>query len=99
MLVNLIEALGRAGRTLVTATHELDIVPLLADRVIVIGEERTILADGPPQEIRENTEVLIRANLIHEHLHLHGALSHSHRHESNEDATHHHDQISPSPLP
>jgi cobalt/nickel transport system ATP-binding protein len=69
VLVNLIHRLGHAGRTIVTATHELDIVPIIAERVIVIGEERRILADGPPEAILADRELLIRANLIHEHLH------------------------------
>ena len=69
VLVNLIRRLGHAGRTIVTATHELDIVPIIAERVIVLGEERRILADGPPEAILADRELLIRANLIHEHLH------------------------------
>ena len=46
VLVNLIRQLGLGGKTLVTATHELEIVPLIADRVVVIGESRRVLADG-----------------------------------------------------
>ena len=46
VLVNLIRGLAAEGRTLVTATHELDIVPIIADRVVVLGEERRVLADG-----------------------------------------------------
>jgi len=34
VLVDLIQRLGAAGRTLVVATHELDIVPLIADRAV-----------------------------------------------------------------
>jgi cobalt/nickel transport system ATP-binding protein len=74
LLVNLIRGLGDAGRTVVTTTHELDIVPVIADRVVVIGEERRILADGPPPAILEDRDLLIRANLIHEHLHGHGGV-------------------------
>ena len=48
VLVNLIQELGDAGhRRLITATHELEIVPIIAERVIVIGEDRRVLADGP----------------------------------------------------
>ena len=46
VLVNLIQKLGQAGKTIITATHELEIVPLIASRVIVLGEDRRILADG-----------------------------------------------------
>jgi cobalt/nickel transport system ATP-binding protein len=84
VLVNLIEGLARSGRTLVTATHELEIVPYIADRVIVMGEQHTILADGPAEQIIADTNLLLRANLIHEHLHMHGGVRHSHPHGTEE---------------
>jgi len=40
-----------------------------------------LLADGGPREILSDRELLLRANLIHEHTHQHGALLHSHPHE------------------
>jgi cobalt/nickel transport system ATP-binding protein len=85
VLVNLIRRLGEGGKTLVTATHELDIVPIIADRVIVLGEDRRVLADGPTGSILADRDLLIRANLIHEHLHEHGGVRHAHAH----DAEHH----------
>ncbi len=88
VLVNLIRMLGQSGRTIVTATHELDIVPVIADRVVVIGENRRVVADGRPSEVLANRELLIEANLIHEHLHQHGGLAHTHEHEH--DGTHAH---------
>ncbi|MBX5456977.1 MAG: ABC transporter ATP-binding protein [Thermogemmatispora sp.] len=69
VLVNLIRRLGEQGKTIVTATHELEIVPLIARRVIVLGEERRILADGQPEEILRDRALLVRANLIHPQLH------------------------------
>jgi len=80
VLVQLIEQLARSGCTLVTATHELDIVPFIADRVLVMGEQHCILADGPTAEILADSDLLVRANLIHEHLHMHGAVRHAHPH-------------------
>ena len=85
VLVNLIQELGRQGRTTVVATHELEIVPRIAERVIVVGEDRRVLADGSPEETLEDDALLIRANLIHEHLHEHGAVRHSHLHGVAED--------------
>ncbi|HEX5466020.1 MAG TPA: ABC transporter ATP-binding protein [Candidatus Limnocylindrales bacterium] len=84
VLVNLIRRLADEGRTIVTATHELDIVPIIADRVVVLGEERRVLADGSPEDILNDRELLIRANLIHEHLHEHGGIRHSHPHGTDE---------------
>ena len=85
VLVNLIRKLGEGGKTLVTATHELDIVPIISKRVVVLGEHRRVLADGPTEEILADRDLLIRANLIHEHLHEHGGMRHAHAH----DAEHH----------
>jgi cobalt/nickel transport system ATP-binding protein len=85
VLVNLIRKLGEGGKTLVTATHELDIVPIISTRVVVLGENRRVLADGPTADILEDRDLLIRANLIHEHLHEHGGMRHAHAH----DAEHH----------
>ncbi len=82
VLVDLIQRLAAAGRTLIVATHELDIVPLIADRVVVLSEQGRVVADGPPSAILADRDLLIRANLIHEHLHEHGTIAHSHPHES-----------------
>jgi cobalt/nickel transport system ATP-binding protein len=82
VLVNLITELGKAGRTLVTATHDLSIVPIIAERAVVIGEDHTVLGDGPATEILEDHDLLIRANLIHEHLHAHAGSVHAHPHET-----------------
>ncbi len=65
VLVNLIQKLAESGKTIITATHELEIVPLIAQRVVVMGEERRLLADGTPEEILGDRELLIRANVIH----------------------------------
>lgn len=80
VLVNLIQELEDQGKTVVTATHELEIVPLIADRVVVLGEDRRILADGPAKEMLSDVDLLVRANLIHEHLHRHTTIEHAHAH-------------------
>ncbi|MGZ6314861.1 MAG: energy-coupling factor ABC transporter ATP-binding protein, partial [Candidatus Limnocylindrales bacterium] len=87
LLVDLIVRLSAAGRTVIVATHELDIVPIIADRVIVLGEDRRVLADGSPASVLADTSLLVRANLIHEHLHGHGTVAHSHPHQP--DDAHH----------
>ncbi|MFN8630607.1 MAG: ATP-binding cassette domain-containing protein [Chloroflexota bacterium] len=81
LLVNLIRKLGERGKTLITATHELDIVPIISNRAVVLGENRRVLADGPTEDILGDRDLLIRANLIHEHLHEHGGVRHAHPHD------------------
>ena len=88
VLVDLVQRLAAAGRTLIVATHELDIVPIIADRVVVLSEEGRVVADGAPAAILADRDLLVRANLIHEHLHEHGVVEHSHPHD---DAEGHHD--------
>jgi cobalt/nickel transport system ATP-binding protein len=92
LLVNLIRRLGTSGRTIVTATHDLDIVPIIADRAVVLGENRRVLGLGPVADILNDRELLIRANLIHEHLHAHGEISHAHEHGHGELHDHPHDR-------
>jgi cobalt/nickel transport system ATP-binding protein len=95
VLVDLIQRLSAAGRTMIVATHDLEIVPLIADRAVVLSEERRVVADGPAAAILADTDLLIGANLIHEHLHEHGAMRHSHAHDM---ADGHHQEV-PAPGP
>jgi cobalt/nickel transport system ATP-binding protein len=69
VLVSLIRELGAGGRTVVTATHDLDIVPEIAGRVVVLGEDRRVIADGDVARLLGDRELLVRANLIHQRLH------------------------------
>ena len=95
VLVNLIRRLGD-DHTIVTTTHELDIVPLIANRVVVLGESRRVLASGTPDEILGDRELLIRANLIHEHLHGHGGALHVHEHAHGGEHEHRHAPVTQS---
>jgi cobalt/nickel transport system ATP-binding protein len=81
MLIDMILELARQGKTIITATQDLEIVPIIAQRVVVIGENRRILADDRPERILNNYALLAEANLIHEHLHRHRGLMHVHAHE------------------
>jgi cobalt/nickel transport system ATP-binding protein len=62
LLVELLRALAGAGATLVAATHAVDLVPLFADRVVLLGHGR-VLADGPVREIFGDEALLARAAL------------------------------------
>ena len=86
-LLELMGELGAAGKTIVFATHELEQLEWVADRCLVLSEAHRLLAEGAPSEILSDRELLLRANLIHEHTHQHGALLHSHPHERGHHAT------------
>jgi cobalt/nickel transport system ATP-binding protein len=79
-LIELIGELGRAGKTIVTATHELSELEWIAERCLVLSEDHRLIAEGTPGEILADRDLLLRANLVHEHSHRHGATFHTHAH-------------------
>lgn len=78
--VDLINELRHAGKTIVTATHDLGIIEDISDRTVVIGEDHRLLLDGKPWDVMEDTDMLLRANLIHRHVHRHCWYVHEHSH-------------------
>ncbi|MDA8442004.1 MAG: ABC transporter ATP-binding protein [Peptococcaceae bacterium] len=78
-LVELLVSLRQAGKTIITATHDLSIVEEIADRVIIFNEAHQLAADGKPQELLLNRQLLLDVNLIHErsHFHILGQTSHA----------------------
>ena len=89
-LVELLVRLSAAGKTLITATHDLNIVPRIATRALVFSEEHTVVADASSQEILADLPLLLRVNLVHEHLHRHGEIIHAHPHPHNHEHNHTH---------
>ena len=79
-LLELILALSEAGKTIVLASHDLSLVSELETRVAVLSEEHRVEKVGPARELLGDEELLLRVNLIHEHIHPHGDTIHSHRH-------------------
>ena len=79
-LVELMLALSEAGKTLIIATHDLSLVAELETKVALLSEEHRIEKIGGSDDILNNEELLLKANLIHEHLHFHGDKAHKHRH-------------------
>ncbi len=64
-LVDLIEQLGAAGKTIIHATHDLELLHRIADRCVVFGEDHRIAGQGSPEQILDDRELLLRVNLIH----------------------------------
>ncbi len=79
-LVELLLALSGAGKTIVIATHDLSLVAELETKVALLSEEHMIEKIGGSEEILNDDDLLLKANLIHEHLHIHDAKAHKHRH-------------------
>ena len=79
-LLDVLEDWKREGRTVVMATHDLSAAAESADRIVVLSEEHTIAADGTPEEVLAQRDLLLSVNLIHEHTHRHASTAHRHAH-------------------
>ena len=90
-LLEILEQLHDAGLTLITATHDLTLLPHLADRVLVFGEDHRLVADAPAQQVLANDQLLLAVNLIHAHTHRHGTVVHQHPHHHVIPHEHRHD--------
>lgn len=79
-LVDILEELHAAGKTIVTATNDLEIVETIAGRLVILDETRTVLRTGPVAALLGDPELLHQANLIHIHAHRHKGAEHRHPH-------------------
>jgi cobalt/nickel transport system ATP-binding protein len=64
-LAELLVELNRAGKTIVLATHDLDVLDLVADRALVFSEDHRVVAAGAPGELLADRELLTSVNLVH----------------------------------
>ena len=79
-LAEFIGALRKSGVTLIVASHDLSFVAEIAERALILSEDHQILFDGRFREALDNLELLLSANLIHEHAHVHDGKVHLHPH-------------------
>jgi len=76
-VIELLESWNNGQKTIITATHQLEILGEISGRAVVL-EHGAVVADATPAEVLANTELLEAANLIHSHRHLHGGVPHKH---------------------
>jgi cobalt/nickel transport system ATP-binding protein len=69
-LTQLIVELNAAGKTIVLATHDLDVLDVIADRALVFSEDHRIVREGTPADLLADRELLTAVNLIHEQTRL-----------------------------
>jgi len=79
-LIELMLRLNEAGKTIVIATHDLSLVSELDCSVAVLSEEHRVERVGRSDEILADEELLLKVNLVHEHVHTHGDTTHRHIH-------------------
>lgn len=60
-LIRIINKLNRDGKTIIIATHDVNAIPELVDRLYLLN--RTILAEGTPRKIFSDSELLKENNL------------------------------------
>jgi cobalt/nickel transport system ATP-binding protein len=63
-VVSLMRELHSTGKTIVCATHDLDLARQLADRAIVLGEDHRVAATGTAHSVLADTALLRRVNLL-----------------------------------
>jgi cobalt/nickel transport system ATP-binding protein len=63
-LLDFISQQQKAGKTVVTATHDLSIVETIAERVHVINEQHQIVAEGTPHQILTDKSLLVSTCLM-----------------------------------
>jgi cobalt/nickel transport system ATP-binding protein len=78
-IIDLIQEWKESSKTVITATHQLEIVEDIAGRIVVL-EDGKLTASGAPTDILSNHQLLLHANLVHAHRHSHGTYVHSHPH-------------------
>jgi len=60
-LIEILKTLKDEGKTLIIITHDVNAIPELADRVIVL--RKTVIADGPTREVFADSGMLVAAGL------------------------------------
>ena len=68
------------SRTVITATHDLDIVADIATRAVVMSEGQ-VIGDGHASDVLADRQLMRDARLTHAHYHTHqGGTPHAHHH-------------------
>jgi len=82
-LVELLVGLNNAGKTIITSTHNLELVQEISDRAVVFGDDHRIVMDAPTIKVLEDVPLLQKVNLVDEYYHRHGEGRHAHFHIHN----------------
>lgn len=82
-LVEFLVKLNKAGKTLVSSTHNLELVQEISSRAILFRESHEIAADMPTEKLLQEADLLKQVNLVDEYYHRHDGKEHSHFHIHN----------------
>lgn len=79
-LVEFLVKLNKAGKTLITSTHNLELIQEISKRAILFDENHEIAADMPTEQLLMNIDLLKKVNLVDEYYHQHVGNHHTHFH-------------------
>lgn len=79
-LMDTLIELSDAGKTIIVATHDLELAHVVASRGIVLSEDHQIAADTDIHGVLADVSLLSDVNLVHIHPHKHGDMTHVHPH-------------------
>jgi len=80
-IMDIIIEANEAGKTIITATHDLHIVEEIADVAYILSRKRQLAGYGPVEELMSEAELLREHNLMHIHKHRHPGEAHIHPHQ------------------
>jgi cobalt/nickel transport system ATP-binding protein len=83
-LEGFLNELHDSGKTIITATHDLELAADTTTRCIILDEQHSIAGEGRTEEVLSNWDLLLNANLVHVHAHKHGQVLHTHPHAHSE---------------
>lgn len=82
-LAEFILNLNKAGKTIITSTHNLELVQEISERAVLFDENHTIAADLQTFKLLDDIELLKRVNLVDEYYHRHNEHGQGHFHIHN----------------
>ena len=82
-LAEFILKLNKAGKTIITSTHNLELVQEISERAILFDESHSIAADLKTFQLLDDIVLLKRVNLVDEYYHRHDEHGHGHFHIHN----------------
>jgi cobalt/nickel transport system ATP-binding protein len=83
-LEGFLNELHGSGKTIITATHDLELAADTSNRCIILDEHHSLAGEGPTEGMLNNWDLLLNANLVHVHAHKHGQVLHTHPHAHSE---------------
>lgn len=82
-LVEFLNGLNQAGKTLLISTHNLELVQELSERAVLFTQDHHVAVDLKTPQVMDDIELLKQVNLIDEYYHKHSGEGHGHYHIHN----------------